>query len=445
MRQPIDQRFRTAFEHWAPPAPPRKRSFDDRVRASFASFKVRPTRSWNGVQPSPRQANPAWPPRIFAFAAVLILAMLSGLAVSDAPHQLSQSSVVLDFIPEGPKIEGPTPKMGTNAPALVLNSTQPNNSSPGSASRQPVLNTETALGLSANQGLSEQIWPLEWVLERPEPLQLQGQAAGIHPSIERPSPKRASRPIGLGLDVRAGISWGLQSTSHSLPQQVSLGKASAPETPAQTTWIQLGLRRRIGQHWNLNAGLNLNLQQHTFSRSALHHAPLNSIASGLVHSNIISPLGPVSGLAMNIDYFAPESEAQVLNSDTLLGGPMQRVDVQHSEISLALGLSFRPQKNRGLKFNAWSWQAEAFVYPGLLIYNRATVQSDQAQAVVGEIQGMNPFTLSGSLSLSMVHTRPSGLSFYAGPTFSARLNQSNTLQGSSGIPISLGAQFGMSF
>lgn len=51
------------------------------------------------------------------------------------------------------------------------------------------------------------------------------------------------------------------------------------------------------------------------------------------------------------------------------------------------------------------------------MYNRATAHSDQAQAEVGEIQGLNPFTLSGSLSLSMVHTRPSGLSFYAGPTF----------------------------
>lgn len=445
MRPPIDQRFRTAFEHWAPPAPPRKQSFEDRARTSFASFTRRPSRPWNAIPATPTQAKWAWPTRIFAFASVLILAMLSGLSVPDAPHLPSQSSAVLDFISEGPKFQGSGAKLGPNPPEVVLNSTQPNNSGPGSASRHPVLNTETALGLSANQGLSEQIWPLESVLERPKPIQIQRQAEGIHSNFELPSSTRAGRSSRVGLDLRAGISWGLQSTSHSLPQQVGLGKATATEPSTQTSWIQLGLRRPLGQHWSLNAGINLNLQQHTFSRGALHYAPLNSIASGPVHSNIISPLGPVSGLTMNIDYFAPESEAQVLNADTLLGAPMQRIHVQRSEISLALGLSFRPQKRGGLKPNAWSWQAEAFVFPGLLMYNRATAHSDQAQVEVGEIQGLNPFTLSGSLSLSMVHTRPSGLSFYAGPTFSARLNASNTLQGSSGIPTSLGAQFGMSF
>jgi len=445
MRPPIDQRFRTAFEHWAPPAPPRKRSFDDRVRASFASFARRPSRSWKAIPSAPTQVKWAWPTRIFAFASVLILAMLSGLSVPDAPHLPSPSSLVLDFIPEGPKIQGPRAKLGPKAPALAAHSTHTNIGKPGFPGQEPIYNTETAIGLSENQGSAEQMGLIEWVEERPKPIQIQRQAEGIHSHFELPSTTRAGRSSRVGLDVRAGINWGLQSTLHSLPQQVALGKATAADPSAQTTWIQLGLRRPMGQHWSLNAGINLNWQQHTFSRGALHYAPLNSIASGPVHSNIISPLGPVSGLTMNIDYFAPESEAQVLNADTLLGSPLQRIDVQRSEISLALGLSFRPQKNGGLKPNAWSWQAEAFVFPGLLMYNRATAHSDQAQAEVGEIQGLNPFTLSGSLSLSMVHTRPSGLSFYAGPTFSARLNASNTLQGSSGIPISLGAQFGMAF
>jgi len=444
MSHPIDQRFRAAFENWAPPTPPRKQGFDQRVRASFASFKVRPARSWTRSSGHVSTARSAWPVRIFAFGAVLILAVLAGLSVPDPPALSFNAPLALDFIPEGP-IYGITPdlpsfkKNPASASALIPTGQREHNPV---AVEKTVAEMGVPFPADENESQKKQS-PLE-ISWKFKPELIERTHAGYAPLREKPNLALAVRANRWKLDLRFGLNWGIMGSHFEMPQQLSLGKTTASHQNNQGLWAQVGLRRQVGQQLHLMGGIHFNMQRHEFSRALLHYAPLNSIAVA-PHSNIISPLGPVSGLTMNVDYYAPESESLRLNADSILGNPMQGIGVNRAELSLALGIMFQPRSGLSISSKSWGWRGEAFLFPGLMVLNRAVAYSDEKGIEAGEIQGLNLFTLSGSLSFSLVHTRPSGLSYSVGPTLFTRLNSSNYLPGGAGVPISLGFQLGITF
>lgn len=247
------------------------------------------------------------------------------------------------------------------------------------------------------------------------------------------------------MNVRTGLNWGLVHGQHALPQQVSLDENSEARTRSSEWHLQVGVDRRLGAGFALNTGLRIQRELQHFNRAALQYAPLNSVASGPVHSNILSPMGPVSGLGMEVDYFAPEGEAYSLNADSWLQAPMLGLELELIEVSAAVGLSFRSGEKKGHRPADWSWRAEALFMPGLVLSQGAEVYSALGRSEAGEIQGLRTLTLRGAVSAALVYGGLKGISFYVGPSAFVRLQSANSLPGSSGVPLGLGFQGGILF
>jgi hypothetical protein len=247
------------------------------------------------------------------------------------------------------------------------------------------------------------------------------------------------------MDVRTGLNWGLVHGQHALPQQVSLDENSEARIRSSEWHLQVGVERRLGAGFALNTGLRIQRELQHFNRAALQYAPLNSVASGPVHSNILSPMGPVSGLGMEVDYFAPEGEAYSLNADSWLQAPMLGLELELIEVSAAVGLSFRSGEKKGHRPGDWSWRAEALFMPGLVLSQGAEVYSALDRSEAGEIQGLRTLTLRGAVSAAVVYGGLKGISFYVGPSAFVRLQSANSLPGSSGVPLGLGFQGGILF
>jgi|GEM_PF-1549624 len=444
-RERMDEMFRQAFEGWEPAAPPRRQSFDTRLRSAFLSFRAQPRRGWNSVRAVGREQmkQRLWP--VLAVSIAFLLAMIGGLSLPDSPVPPFKALPGMGFIPEGPKPFSGTTNLSVSTRKNGLRATgQSRKAKPNSQSE--ALEPLEFTNAPTEELLQAKGWnPVE--ITHQNPLKLNRMLVDSLPEIPAEvlniTGKKDSRVWRM--DVGLGLFRELNECRFEMPQQISLAKNSGAEPAASNQWIRLGIRSRMGENGTWLCGFSLNLQQHDFSRARLSYAPINSLAGNPLHSNIFSPLGPVSGLSMEINYFAPEGDKQYLNADSLLAGALQGLRVERAELSLALGFSIG-SKHRGTEGpSLWSWQAEAVLYPGWLVMNRATAYNEHSRAAVGEIEGLNLFTLSASVYAGLVYTAPCGLSMQVGPAIFTRLINQNTLNGYSGLPITLGLQAGLGF
>lgn len=505
-KQNLDTVFRRAFEGWKPEAPPRRQTLDGQMRSAFSSFAPVPTRNWVALR-SGRTFQSKTPWIALGYAGALILAVLLGLAQPGPPEVIrSVSAENLRFVPEGPgwqehasehtlaensfhsramrrgnlafelRNRDRSDAAAVNSSKIPLTEPEATNEGPaanGIAVSNALLHGEdlppTAVEALPNLEIPQIEGPLMPELHQPvaeaSDLAVEEDAAEVvsaaqdfaevlHPNRVLPdSNSEAERAKVVGasadrtwlIDVRLGMNWGVIHSQHSLPQQVSLDEKDIARGQSSDWQLQVGFEKKLGAGFTLNSGLRIQRELQQFNRAALYYAPLNSVATGPVHSNILSPVGPVSGLGMEIDYFAPEGENYSLNADSWLQGPMMGLELEFIEVAAVLGLGFRSGQRKGMPAAAWSWRAEVLFMPGLVLSQRAEAYSTLGRSDVGEIQGLRTLTLRGAISAAVVYEGFKGLSLFVGPSAFLRMQSANSLPGSSGLPVSLGLHGGVLF